>query len=131
MTDEVPDEVPKLEISHQDGGDKEVQRDKETEGSGGVGQRDVQSNDLLIFHLDELRSDLSWGEPAANNEEEDAEDQHDEEADHPEEEASHEDREVLPSIPHSVVGPHDSFLIGNWSRLGINNLSEERITTEF
>ena len=42
MTDEVPDEVPKLEISHQDGGDKEVQRDKETEGSGGVGRRDVQ-----------------------------------------------------------------------------------------
>ena len=54
-------EVPLLEheISHQDGGDKEVQRDEETEGSGGVGQRDVQSNDLLIFHLEELCSDLS------------------------------------------------------------------------
>ena len=126
-------EVPLLEheISLQDGGDKEVQRDKETEGSGGVGQRDVQTNDLLIFHLEELCSDLSWGEPAANNEEEDAEDQHDEEANHPEEEASHEDREVLPSIPHSMAGPHSGFLEGNRGRLGINNLSEERITTEF
>ena len=126
-------EVPLLEheISHQDGGDKEVQRDEETEGSGGVGQRDVQTNDLLIFHLEELCSDLSWGEPAANNEEEDAEDQHDEEANHPEEEASHEDWEVLPSIPHSMAGPHSGFLEGNRGRLGINNLSEERINTEY
>ena len=65
---------------------------------------------------------------SASSGHEDMNEEVDEEANHPEDEANNKDWEVLPSIPHSVAGPHSGFLEGNSSsRLGINNLSAGRI----
>ena len=99
---------------------EEVERDDETEDPGSVGELAVESNDVEILPREKLSCDLARDEPAANNEEEDAEHQHSEESNHPEEEAGQEDREELPSILHSVAGL--LFLEGH--RLGINILSE-------
>ena len=123
----------KHEIPELDGGPEEVERDEETEGPGSVGQLADQSDGVEILHLEKVSSDLSGGEPAANNEEEDAEDQLDQESDQPEEEASEEEREVFPSILHSEASLHNPLLEGQGIVVGngINILSEERIKTEF
>ena len=127
-------EVPlgEHQIPQHGGRPEEVERDDEAEGPGSVGKLAVDNNGVEILHPEKFSSDLSRGEPAANYEEEDAEDQHHEESHQPEEEAGEEPREVLPSILHSVAGLlHLHFLEGHGHRLGINILREKRIDTEF
>ena len=117
-------EVPlgEHEIPQDGGRHEEVERDEEREGPGSVGQLAVDTHDVETSLPEKLSSELTRGEPAAHNVEQDAEDQHHEESSQSEEEAGEEVGKVPPSIPDSVPGLHHHLLEGQ--RLGFNILRE-------